>query len=246
VAFDGYRQNRSSGAFVLIDRLSNNTVGAGMMLDRVSSKQPGANWDEMPSSQHLKSTVGQVTAGERAARFGQKPTTILLTGLTGAGKTTIGYALERRLFDEGRAVAVIDGQNMRLGLNKDLDFTDDGRSENLRRTVDVARLLNQAGMLCICAFVAPNRQWRQRARESMGAENFLLIHLDAPIEVCRQRDTDGMYARADAGEIANFPGVSAPYDPPQSADLAIRTDKASVDESVDQILKLLADRGIMH
>jgi bifunctional enzyme CysN/CysC len=169
-----------------------------------------------------------------------------LTGLTGAGKTTIGYALERRLFDEGRVATVIDGQNMRLGLNKDLDFSDEGRSENLRRTMEVARLLNQAGMICICAFVAPSRAWRQRARQLMGDEQFLMIHLDAPVEVCRQRDTDGMYAKADSGEIANFPGVSAPYEPPQSADLALPTDQLNVDESVERIMKLLVQHGIIH
>jgi bifunctional enzyme CysN/CysC len=246
ICYDGYSQNRSTGAFIIIDRLTNNTVGAGMILDRVSSKERGASWDELPASEHLKSAAGQVTTQERAARFGQRPTTVLLTGLTGSGKTTIGYALERRLFDDGRVATVIDGQNMRLGLNKDLDFTAEGRSENLRRTVEVARLLNQAGMVCICAFVAPDEELRQRAREAIGHESFLLVHLDAPPEICRQRDTDGMYARADAGEIANFPGVSAPYDPPQSADLTLQTDKLTVEQCVDRIMKLLVDRGIVH
>jgi bifunctional enzyme CysN/CysC len=246
ICFDGYSQNRSSGAFIVIDRLSNNTVGAGMILDRVSGTNKATMWDDMPASEHLRSATGQVTTAERAARFGQKPATILLTGLTGSGKTAIGYALERRLFDEGRVATVIDGQNMRLGLNKDLDFSDEGRAENLRRTVEVARLLNQAGMLCICAFVAPNREWRQRARSFMGSENFLMIHLDAPLEVCRARDTEGMYAKADAGEIVNFPGVSAPYEPPSSPDLSLRTDQLSVDECVDRIMRLLAERGIVH
>lgn len=245
IIYDAYRQNRSTGAFIIIDRLTNNTVGAGMILDRTSGKEQGAIWDEQPASEHLKSTVGQVQAEERAARFGQRPTTILLTGLTGAGKTTIGYALERRLFDSGRVATVIDGQNMRLGLNKDLDFSPQGRSENLRRTVEVARLLNQAGMISICAFVAPDRELRAKAREAIGPERFLLIHLDAPVEVCRQRDTDGMYARADAGEITNFPGVSAPYDRPQNPDLVLPTHEWPIDQCVDAIIDLLEKRGII-
>jgi bifunctional enzyme CysN/CysC len=245
VMFDGYRQNRSTGAFIVIDRLTNNTVGAGMLLDRVSSKEAGGSWDDAVASEHLRSAKGHVSQQERGARFGQRPTTILLTGLTGAGKTTIGYALERRLFDEGRAVTVIDGQNMRLGLNKDLDFSDEGRSENLRRTIEVARLLNQAGMICICAFVAPSHESRQKAKDAVGAEHFLLIHLDAPLEVCRMRDADGMYAKADAGEIANFPGVSAPYEAPDAADLTLATHELSVEQSVDRIVELLGQRGII-
>ncbi len=245
IIFDGYRQNRSTGAFIVIDRLSNNTVGAGMILDRTPSKEQGGMWDGAASSEHLKSAAGQVTDQERAARFGQRPATILLTGLTGAGKTTIGYALERRLFVEGRVATVIDGQNMRLGLNKDLDFSDEGRSENLRRTVEVARLLNQAGMLCICAFVAPSSDLRQRARDAIGPDRFLLVHLDAPLDVCRRRDPDGMYARADAGEIANFPGVSATYDKPESADLTLPTHELTVDKCVDQIMALLTARGVI-
>jgi bifunctional enzyme CysN/CysC len=169
----------------------------------------------------------------------------LLTGLTGSGKTTIGYALERRLFDEGRAATVIDGQNMRLGLNKDLRFSDQDRSENLRRMIEVARLMNQAGMICICAVLAPSQEWRERAREAIGADQFLLVHLDAPLEICMQRDVDGMYSRAAAGEIANFPGVSAAYDPPESPDLTLATDRMPVDQCVDQIRRLLLDRKII-
>ena len=242
--YDGYTQNRATGAFIVIDRLSNNTVGAGMILDRAASQDVAA-WDEQASGEHLKSSIGQVTTDERAARFGQRPATILLTGLTGAGKTTIGYALERRLFDQGRVATVIDGQNMRLGLNKDLDFSDHGRTENLRRTIEVARLLNQAGMISICAMVAPSSDARSRAKEIVGELPFLVVHLDAPVEVCRRRDSDGMYAKADAGEIANFPGVSAPYEAPDSPDLTLRTDEASVEECVDQILDLLIRRGVM-
>src|SRR5690606_35577478 len=132
--------------------------------------------------------ISQVTPQERQARFGQKPATVLLTGLTGAGKTTIAYAVEHRLFDLGRAATVLDGQNMRLGISKDLGFTAEERSENLRRSAEVAKLINDAGLICLAAFVAPEESVRQRVREVIAPERFLVVHLSAPVEVCRQRD----------------------------------------------------------
>jgi len=242
LVYDGYRQNRATGGFIIIDRLSNNTVGAGMILDRLGDQGKPKAWDDSPTSLHLKPTSGQVTHDERAARFGQKPVTVLLTGLTGSGKTTTGYALERRLFETGRVATVIDGQNLRLGLNRDLGFSEKDRSENLRRTIEVAKLFNEAGLICVCAFVAPTEDLRQKARELVGTDRFLLVHLDAPLEVCRKRDTEGMYAKADAGEIQNFPGVSLAYEPPVSADLTLPTDEWSVDQCVDRIVKELVDR----
>lgn len=242
LVYDGYRQNRATGGFIIIDRLSNNTVGAGMILDRLGDQGKPRAWDDSPTSLHLKPTSGQVTNDERAARFGQKPATVLLTGLTGSGKTTTSYALERRLFETGRVATVIDGQNLRLGLNRDLGFSEQDRSENLRRTIEVAKLFNEAGLICICAFVAPTEGLRQKARELVGNDRFLLVHLDAPLEVCRKRDTEGMYEKADAGEIQNFPGVSLAYEPPVSADLTLPTDEWSVDQCVDRIIKELVDR----
>ncbi len=244
--FDGYRRNRTTGAFILIDRLTNETVAAGMILDRATGEAQLDGWDSDTASEHLRSATGQVTQPERAARFGQLATTILLTGLTGAGKTTVAYALERRLFDLGHAATVIDGQNMRLGLSKDLGFSDDDRSENLRRSVQVARMFNEAGLISICAFVAPHHRVRHRVRDVLGPDRYLLIHLNAPLEVCRQRDGAGLYAKAEAGEITNFPGVSAPYDPPSDADLTLRTDEATVDECVDRIVDLLRAQGVLE
>ena len=241
--FDGYRRNRATGAFIVIDRLTNGTVGAGMILDRLTGESQLGSWDTGTVSEHLQSSAGQVTLEERIARYGQQPTTVLLTGLTGSGKTTIAHALERRLFDAGRAAMVIDGQNMRMGLSNDLGFSDEDRSENLRRSVHVARMLNDAGLICICAFVAPHLQVRQRVRDVLGPERYLLVHLDAPLDVCRQRDSAGLYAKADIGEITNFPGVSAPYDPPADADLTLHTQQLTVDECVDRILDLLQSRG---
>jgi bifunctional enzyme CysN/CysC len=169
----------------------------------------------------------------------------LLTGLTGAGKTTLAYALERKLFDAGRAATVLDGQNMRLGISKDLGFSAAERSENMRRTAEVARLINDAGLICIAAFVAPEEAVRQRAAEVVGREKFLVVHLSAPLEVCRQRDPDGYYQQADSGELADVPGVSAPYDPPTNPDLVLPTHELSVDECVRRLVKLLEDKQVI-
>jgi bifunctional enzyme CysN/CysC len=245
ICFDSYRRNRGTGAFIVVDRLTNATVAAGMILDRTMAEGRHDHWDDQASAQ-LHTEQSYVTHQERQARFGQTPVTILLTGLTGAGKTTTAYTLERRLFDQGHAVAVLDGQNMRRGISKDLGFTSDERSENMRRIAEVAKLFNDAGVLCIAAFVAPDEAVRQRAAEVVGREQFLVVHLDAPIEVCRQRDVDGYYALADSGDIAVFPGVSTAYEPPAAPDLVLHTDRQSVNECVDAILNLLEQRRVFH
>ncbi|HTN77386.1 MAG TPA: adenylyl-sulfate kinase, partial [Pirellulaceae bacterium] len=240
--FDGYHRNRTTGAFIIIDRLTNATVGAGMILDRNLAKQIGDHWDDQPVSERLHSEQSNVTGDERSARFGQQPATILLTGLTGSGKTTIAYALERALFDQGRATTVLDGQNMRLGISKDLGFSAAERSENLRRSAEVAKLVNDAGLLCIAAFLAPEESVRQKAADVVGRERFVVVHLSAPIEVCRQRDTEGHYALADAGKLTEVPGVSAPYEAPVNPDLALPTHELSVAECVQKIITLLDQR----
>lgn len=246
ICFDGYARNRSTGAFIIIDRLTNATVGAGMILDRNLAERFGDHWDDQPASEHLHGETSKVTPEERVARFGQKPATVLLTGLTGAGKTTIAYALERRLFDAGRAATVLDGQNMRLGISKDLGFSAAERSENLRRSAEVARLMNDAGLICIAAFLAPEEAVRQKAAEVVGRDRFLVVHLAAPIEVCRQRDSEGHYKLADEGKLTDVPGVSAPYEPPAAPDLVLPTHELSVDECVRRILSLLAARGVVE
>ncbi|MFM2095123.1 MAG: Bifunctional enzyme CysN/CysC [Planctomycetota bacterium] len=246
LSYDSYRRNRASGAFILIDRISNATMGAGMILDRAAGDGRHDHWDSEPANAHLHGEASQVTLEERSQRFGQTAATVLLTGLTGSGKTTLAYALERRLFQDGRAVVVLDGQNMRRGISKDLGFTADDRSENLRRSSEVARLINDAGMICIGAFVAPDEEVRRKAADVVGSERFLVIHLDCPLDICRQRDSDGHYRLADAGDIAAFPGVSAPYDVPANPDLVLATNRLSVQECVDQIVALLTSRGIIH
>jgi bifunctional enzyme CysN/CysC len=216
-----------------------------MILDREPDEGTGDHWGESPTAGQLHGESSAVTADERQARFGQKPATVLLTGLTGAGKSTLAKALERKLFDMGRAVVVLDGQNMRLGISKDLGFTTAERSENLRRSVEVARLFNDAGILCIGAFVAPDEDVRQKAADRVGRDRFLVVHLAAPVDVCRQRDTDGHYKLADAGELANFPGVSAPYEPPAEPDLVLPTHEWPVGRCVAAVIALLEERGLV-
>ncbi|MFM7519040.1 MAG: sulfate adenylyltransferase subunit CysN [Planctomycetota bacterium] len=243
IAFDAYRRNRATGGFIMIDRLTNATVGAGMILDREPEEGRGAaHWDD-GAADHLQGIESTVTTAEREARYGQKPVTLLLTGLTGSGKTTLAAALERRLFEAGRAVGVIDGQALRLGISRDLGFSAEERSENLRRGAEIARLFNDAGLICIAAFVAPDEAVRQKAVERIGRERCLVIHLSAPLDVCRQRDTDGHYARADAGELGGFPGVSAPWEPPADPDLVLPTHHWPVAKCVDALVALLDARG---
>ncbi|MFM9009864.1 MAG: sulfate adenylyltransferase subunit CysN [Planctomycetota bacterium] len=242
IAYDAYRKNRSTGAFIMIDRLTNATVGAGMILDREAEEEARDDWG---GSETAADGHSDVTAAERQARFGQKPATVLLTGLPGAGKSTIARAVERRLFDSGRAVVVLDGTAMRQGISRDLGFSARERSENLRRSVEVAHLFNDAGVICLAAFVAPDVEVRRKAAERIGRERFLVVHLAAPVEICRTRDTDGHYAQADAGEIANFPGVSAPYEPPVNPDLVLPTHEWPVTKCVDAVIELLESRGIV-
>jgi bifunctional enzyme CysN/CysC len=243
--FDAYRKNRATGAFILIDRLTNRTVAAGMILDRSADSKGADHWDDEPQSATLKEAAGKVSREERAARFGQKPATILFTGLSGSGKSTTAYGVERALFEQGRAVTVLDGQNMRLGISKDLGFTADERSENLRRSCEVAKLVNDTGMICLAAFVAPNETIRQKVRELIGNDHFFLVHLSAPLELCRQRDNEGMYEAAERGEIANFPGVSSSYETPENADLVLETDKLSVEACVQQVMDLMQSKQLI-
>ena len=245
LAFDDYRRNRATGAFIVVDRMSNATLGAGMIMDRRTAEQQSDHW-ESERSESIHGTTSPVTNNERSARYGQRPATLLLTGLTGSGKTTLAYALERRLFDDGHACAVLDGQNLRMGINRDLGFSAEDRSENLRRGAEVARLINDAGLVCIAAFVAPNEEVRLKARHVVGEDRFVTIHLEAAEEIRRERDVHGHYAKADQGELPNFPGVSAPYDPPAEPDLKLETDQCSVRECIDKIVELLVVRGFLR
>jgi bifunctional enzyme CysN/CysC len=241
LACDPYRTNAATGAFILIDRLTNNTVGAGMILETGSGRAPGDVWAAEPAV-NLKLRASLIAPAERERRFEHVPVTVLLVGLTGSGKSRIAYALERRLWDEGRAVTVLYGQSMRQGLNRDLGFTADDRSENLRRSAEVAKLMNDAGVITIAAFVAPHESVREKAKQLIGRDRVLEVYCTAPMEVLRARDQSGAYRLADAGIIAQMPGVTAAFEEPKTPDLVLRTDEVSVDESVNRIVELMRSR----
>ena len=228
IALDGYEHNRTTGAFIVIDRLTNGTVGAGMIIA-----------DALGSGAGHHSESGHVSTAERATRFGQQPATVLFSGLSGAGKSTLAYAVERKLFDMGRAVYVLDGQNLRHDLNKGLPQDRAGRAENWRRAAHVARQFNEAGLIALAAFVAPDAEGREQAKVLIGAERLITVYVQASPQVCAERDPQGLYAAA--GD--NIPGESFPYDVPLDADLVIDTQSVSVEEGVKQVLAVLRSRG---
>jgi len=185
-------------------------------------------------------TLGQVSASERWRLLGQHPLTVWLTGLSGAGKSTIAAALERRLIDSARACYMLDGDNVRAGINRDLGFGPEDRRENIRRIAEIARLMNDAGLIVITAFISPYRADRQMAREIIGADRFMEVHLDAPLEVCERRDPKGLYRKARRGELAEFTGVSAPYEAPQDPDLVLATALKPVEDCVRELLAVVS------
>jgi bifunctional enzyme CysN/CysC len=228
IALDGYEYNRTTGAFIVIDRLTNGTVGAGMIIADPVSHGGG---------QHGR--LAHVSTEERASRFGQQPATVLFSGLSGAGKSTLAYAVERKLFDMGRAVYVLDGQNLRHDLNKGLPQDRAGRAENWRRAAHVARQFNEAGLIALAAFVAPDAEGREQARALIGSERLVTVYVQASPQICAERDPQGLYAAG--GD--NIPGESFPYDVPLDADLVIDTQAQSVEEGVKAVLDLLRSRG---
>ncbi len=245
VHFDAYRKNRNTGAFIVIDRITNATVAAGMILDKSGDGKAKSVWDDDIADQPQGKEISTVSSEERIARFGQKPTTVLLTGLTGSGKTAIGHAVERKLFEQGRAVGMIDGDSVRRGLSRDLGYTADDRSENLRRSAHLAGTLNDAGLICIAAYVAPSEEVRQKVAQLIGVDRYLVVHVATPVETCRQRDTKGQYEKADAGELRNFPGVTAEYEPPVNPDLVLNAADQSIDECADAVIEMLKSKQII-
>jgi len=233
IAFDDYQSNHTSGAFIVIDRMTNGTVGAGMIVAKAQGNQNSSG------SQHGR--FAHVTPQERAELFGQEPVTLLFTGLSGSGKSSIAYALERKLFDGGRACYVLDGKVMRQDLSKGLPMDAAGRAENLHKGARIARQMNEAGLIAIGAFVAPTEESRATARHILG-NRCLLVHLDTPLDVCQQRDPSGIYAANVEGTI---PGVSFPYEAPTDADLVLNTAELDLEGCVEQVVGLLRERKLI-
>ena len=182
---------------------------------------------------------GFISAHERQTALRQRPLTVWLTGLSGAGKSTLAVALDKRLVQEGHFGYVLDGDNVRHGLNSDLGFSPQDRQENIRRVAEVARLMNDAGLIVVTAFISPYREDRERARAIIGSEQFIEVHVSTPLAICEQRDTKGFYQRARQGELAEFTGVSAPYEAPHAPALAIDTSQAGIDDCIDRVLAVL-------
>ena len=221
-------------------------MAAGMILDR----EPGeltvdTARHRRAQSAHVRSRASLVSTGERRERLGQQPATVWLTGLPKAGKSTVAFALERRLFNMGYHAHVLDGENLRLTVCRDLGFSANDRSENIRRAAGVARILNEGGLITIAAFLSPYAADRRSARGIIGENRFIEVHISTPIDVCRQRDTDDLYAEADKGAIPVFSGVTAPYEPPTSPDLTLPTHELSVEVALDRLVQLLSARGII-
>ncbi len=253
IAFDPYDRNRATGAFIIVDRMTNATVGAGMIVDRIVAKSKTA----APVSKNIVKSDSLVSDEERHELLGQQGATLWLTGLSGSGKSTIARQLERELTDMGRACTILDGDNIRHGLNRDLGFSAEDRSENIRRVSEVANLFNDAGIIVITAFISPYRADRDQAREIVngGARlndstnpqelRFVEIFVDTPLEVCEQRDPKGLYKKARAGEIPQFTGITDPYEAPEKPELILPAADLSAEASVDAVVAKLREEGII-
>ena len=237
---DAYEHNRQTGGFILIDPVSNATLAGGLIT--------GVSDVPLRSSEngrHLTRHAGLVAPERRTEMLKQNPATLWFTGLSGAGKSTVAYALEKRLIDTGHTCMVLDGDNIRHGLNQDLGFSPRDRSENIRRVAEVARLFNEAGLIVITAFISPYRADRDLARRIIGEDRFIETFVAAPLDECERRDTKGLYAKARAGQIPEFTGVSAPYEQPESPGLILDTKTHSVEDLVQICWDDLLSRGVL-
>ncbi|MBN8735464.1 MAG: adenylyl-sulfate kinase [Xanthomonadales bacterium] len=227
IAYRPYSEDRRLGGFVLLDRETNATVGCGT-LDFGLRRDSNVHWQQL-----------DVDRVARARIKGQIPRCLWFTGLSGAGKSTIANLVERRLVADGFHTILLDGDNVRHGLNRDLGFTDADRVENIRRVAEVAKLMMDAGLVVLVSFISPFRAERRLARDLIGDGEFMEVFVDAPLEVCEGRDVKGLYAKARAGKIANFTGIGSPYEPPESPEIHLHSDRESAADSATRVVKLL-------
>jgi len=233
ISYDPYVDNRDTGSFILIDRLSNETVGVGM-LDFSLRRAQNVVWQEL-----------QVDKAARARLKHQRPAVLWFTGLSGSGKSTISNLVEQKLYDRGRHTYTLDGDNVRHGLNKDLGFTDADRVENIRRVGESAKLMVDAGILTLVSFISPFISERRLARTLVDEGEFIEVFVNTPLELCEQRDPKGLYKKARAGEIKNFTGIDSSYEVPEAAEIEIKTDLVTAEEAADQIVAYLEERGYL-
>jgi bifunctional enzyme CysN/CysC len=233
LAFDAYSDNRDTGGFIVIDRFSNATVGAGM-IDFGLRRATNVHWQAL-----------DVNKQARAAMKRQKPVVLWFTGLSGSGKSTIANLVEKSLAAESKHTYLLDGDNVRHGLNKDLGFTDADRVENIRRVGETAKLFLDAGLVVLVSFISPFRSERRMARDLVGADEFIEIFVDTPIEICMQRDPKGLYEKARAGTIKNFTGVDSPYEAPENPELTVQTATTSAEAQAQVIVAYLRERGYL-
>jgi bifunctional enzyme CysN/CysC len=233
INFDSYEENSHTGGFMLIERHSNATVAAGMI--RFGLRRA--------ANTHLQSF--EVTKTARALLNGQKPVLLWFTGLSGAGKSTIANNLERKLHALGKRTFVLDGDNVRHGLNRDLGFTEADRVENIRRVAEVAKLFLDAGLITMVAFISPFQAEREMARELVGPDEFVEIFVDTPLEICEQRDPKGLYRKARRGELRNFTGFDSPYERPENPELVLNARNDSAEDLADHVIAFLQQRGML-
>ena len=233
IAFDPYEQNRDTGGFILIDRLSNDTIGAGLLHFALRRSQ-NIHWQALA-----------VNKAAHAALKGHKPCIVWFTGLSGSGKSTIANIVEKKLHAMGRHSYLLDGDNIRHGLNKDLGFTDADRVENIRRIAEVASLMVDAGLIVLVSFISPFRSERRLARELVESSEFCEVFVDTPLIVAEQRDTKGLYKKARRGELKNFTGIDSPYEPPEHAEVKIDTVAIAPEDAAESIVAQLRRMGVL-
>jgi bifunctional enzyme CysN/CysC len=233
VAFDPYTENRDTGSFILIDRITNATAGAGF-IDFSLRRAANVHWQAL-----------DVNKAARAALKHQKPAVLWFTGLSGAGKSTVANAVERTLAAEGRHTYMLDGDNIRHGLNRDLGFTDADRVENIRRVAEVAKLMADAGLIVLVSFISPFRSERLMAREMLEYGEFIEIFVDTPLATCMKRDPKGLYKKAQAGKIKNFTGIDSPYESPDTPEMILKAGEADAETNASRVVAYLKKRGIV-
>jgi bifunctional enzyme CysN/CysC len=233
IAFDPYADNREMGGFILIDRLTNATVGCGM-ISFALRRATNIHWQAM-----------RIDKTARASLKGQKPCVLWFTGLSGAGKSTIADLVDQTLVRQGRHTVILDGDNVRHGLNKDLGFSDEDRVENIRRVAEVARLMVQAGLIVIVSFISPFRGERRMARDMLEPGEFFEVFVDTPLDVCEERDPKGLYKLARAGKLPNLTGIGSAYEPPENAELTLAGGTKSPEALAEQVLAALKAKAIM-